>query len=263
MKKKAKAMRLLFLIVCMILFLCGCRRREDEEALAEFVLQETDEEALAESVLQETDEMRENADTEIDADTQAAPQQCYIHIYGAVKNPGVYLMEPDERIFQAVERAGGFTDDACEEYVNLAKSVADGLKIWIPTNEEASELRAESEAAGSESAPGEEAARQTVKAADAAGAPDENAGLFYPQQEAADDGKMGMNAAQGGKVNINTAAQEELCTLTGIGEAKARAIIAYREAHGGFAKPEDIMKVTGIKQSGYEKIQDQITVGEQ
>lgn len=249
MKKKAKAMRLLFLIVCMISFLCGCRRREDEEALAEFVLQETD-------------EMCANADTEIDADTQAAPQQCYIHIYGAVKNPGVYLMEPDDRVFQAVERAGGFTDDACEEYVNLAKSVADGLKIWIPTNEEASELRAESEAAGPEGASGSGAARQTVKAADAADAPDENAGLFYPQQEEADDGKTGMNAVQGGKVNINTAAQEELCTLTGIGEAKARAIIAYREAHGGFAKPEDIMKVTGIKQSGYEKIQDQITVGE-
>ena len=171
-------------------------------------------------------------------------------------------MNPGDRIFQAVERAGGFTDDACEEYVNLAKSVADGLKIWIPTKEEASELRAEGAAAGTEGAAGSGTARQTVKAADAAGAPDENAGLFYPQQEAADDGKTGINAAQGGKVNINTAAQEELCTLTGIGEAKARAIIAYREAHGGFAKPEDIMKVTGIKQSGYEKIQDQITVGE-
>lgn len=230
MKKKAKAMRLLFLIVCLLSLLSGCRRREDEEALTELVFQETD-------------GTRESGDAETEADTQAAPRQCYIHIYGAVKNPGVYRMEPDDRIFQAVERAGGFTDDACEEYVNLAKSVTDGLKIWIPTNEEAFGLRAESVTAGQTDASGMEAARQSVKA------PDENAGLFYPQE-----------AADGGKVNINTAAQEELCTLTGIGEAKARAIIAYREAHGGFARPEDIMKVTGIKRSGYEKIQDQITV---
>lgn len=242
MKKKENAVSLFLIAVCLAALMSGCRRREDEEALAEIVLQET-EDTYAEVSGTEggaSDLGIENGNAE-GAGTQVSAQECYIHIYGAVKNPGVYLMNPGDRIFQAVERAGGFTDDACEDYVNQAKSVEDGLKIWIPTKQEA-EQRREGE---------EETAQRAGKAADAEGGTDDNAGLFYPTQE----------AQMGGKVNINTAAQEELCTLTGIGEAKAQAIIAYRETHGRFAKPEDIMKVTGIKQSGYEKIQNQITVG--
>lgn len=63
-----------------------------------------------------------------------------------------------------------------------------------------------------------------------------------------------------GLVNINTAGVKELCTLPGIGEARADSIIAYREANGLFGSKEDIMKVSGIKDSAYEKICDKITV---
>ncbi len=66
-----------------------------------------------------------------------------------------------------------------------------------------------------------------------------------------------------GKININTAQAAELCTLPGIGAAKAEAIIAYRSEHGSFKQIEDIMKVTGIKQSGYEKLRERITVGQE
>ena len=65
---------------------------------------------------------------------------------------------------------------------------------------------------------------------------------------------------QGRLVNINTADAVLLCTLPGIGEAKAADIIAYREAHGSFTSCEDIMKVPGIKTNIYEKICDKITV---
>lgn len=65
---------------------------------------------------------------------------------------------------------------------------------------------------------------------------------------------------QNGLININTAGAALLCTLPGIGEARAADIISYREAHGGFASCEDIMKVSGIKKSIYEKICDKITV---
>lgn len=65
---------------------------------------------------------------------------------------------------------------------------------------------------------------------------------------------------QSGLVNINTAGAALLCSLPGIGEAKAADIIAYREAHGGFGDCEDIMKVPGIKTSIYEKIHDKIRV---
>ena len=64
--------------------------------------------------------------------------------------------------------------------------------------------------------------------------------------------------ANSGKVNLNQASKEELMTLTGIGEAKAVAIIAYREANGRFQKIEDLMNITGIKEGVFDKIQSQI-----
>lgn len=63
-----------------------------------------------------------------------------------------------------------------------------------------------------------------------------------------------------GKVNINLASVEELCSLPGIGESRAADIVAYREKQGRFQSCEDIMKVSGIKQSVFQKIQDKIKV---
>lgn len=63
-----------------------------------------------------------------------------------------------------------------------------------------------------------------------------------------------------GKVNINTATEQELMTLSGIGESKARQIVAYRTSHGAFHKIEDIMNISGIKEGVFSKIKDYITV---
>ena len=63
-----------------------------------------------------------------------------------------------------------------------------------------------------------------------------------------------------GKVNINTAGLEELMTLKGVGESRARAIIEYREQQGAFETPEDIMNISGIKEGVFSKIKDQIAV---
>ncbi len=66
--------------------------------------------------------------------------------------------------------------------------------------------------------------------------------------------------APGTKININTATKEELDALPEIGPVKAQAIVDYRNAHGKFAAPEDVMKVTGIKEGTYAKIKDYIVV---
>lgn len=63
-----------------------------------------------------------------------------------------------------------------------------------------------------------------------------------------------------GRVNLNTADEKELCTLTGIGSSRAQAILEYRERQGGFGSIEELMKVPGIKESVYEKICDKITI---
>jgi len=141
----------------------------------------------------------------------------YVYICGEVTNPGVYELSEDSRIYEAVDAAGGFTENAARESVNLASKVSDGMQITIYNKEEAASLSA--------------------------------------------GGSSGQGGTSGsGLVNLNTATKEELMTLKGIGEAKAEDIIRYREKSGGFKKIEDIMKISGIKEAGFQKIKDNITV---
>ena len=63
-----------------------------------------------------------------------------------------------------------------------------------------------------------------------------------------------------GLININTASVAELCTLPGIGESRAEDIVAYRTQNGMFTTKEEIMQVSGIKDSLYRKIEDKICI---
>lgn len=152
---------------------------------------------------------------------------CFVHVCGEVRRPGVYELREGSRVFEAVERAGGFTEQAARDFLNLAALVCDGMKVTVPNAEEAA-LLSESGADGLEfSQTTEQAAREA----------------------------QGQN-----RVNLNTATKEELMTLKGIGESRAEDIIRYREESGGFQSIEDIMKVPGIKDAGFQKIKDRITV---
>lgn len=71
----------------------------------------------------------------------------------------------------------------------------------------------------------------------------------------------GENDAGTGKLDINQATESDLMTLSGIGESKAKSIVAYRESNGKFQKIEDLMNITGIKEGVFNKIKDQIIVG--
>ena len=147
----------------------------------------------------------------------------YVYICGEVVNPGVYELSEDSRIYEAVDAAGGFTENAARESINLASKVSDGMQITIYNKEEAASLPAGGTSAG------------------------KNSG----QDQMSESSSL---------VNLNTATKEELMTLKGIGESKAEDIIRYREKSGGFKKIEDIMKISGIKEAGFQKIKDSITV---
>lgn len=84
--------------------------------------------------------------------------------------------------------------------------------------------------------------------------------LYFPTEEEADELIREETAAASGIININTAGVEQLCTLPGIGEARANDIITYRKEHGLFEREEDIMQVAGIKESSYAKLKGKITV---
>lgn len=147
---------------------------------------------------------------------------CMVHICGAVMHPGVYELTEGSRIYQAVEAAGGFTKEAAQDYLNQAQSVKDGERLYIPTLKEAEHAMESGTVFGG---------------TDGAGTAEKN-----------------------GLVNINTADEDELCTLPGIGSGKAKSVIAYRTKNGEFHKIEDIMQVEGIKEGLFEKIKDSITV---
>lgn len=86
--------------------------------------------------------------------------------------------------------------------------------------------------------------------------------LYVPSESESEQGMPTSSDGDGdtGLVNINTATASELKTLPGIGDVKAGAIIAYREAHGEYTSIEQIKQVDGIKSGLYDSIKDMITV---
>lgn len=82
--------------------------------------------------------------------------------------------------------------------------------------------------------------------------------LYFPTVE--ETAVLSEESGGDGLININTADEAALCTLSGIGEARARDILRYREENGPFENCEDIMNVPGIKASVYGKIKDRIKV---
>jgi competence protein ComEA len=82
----------------------------------------------------------------------------------------------------------------------------------------------------------------------------------YTKEEAEALPLSGEAASGNGKVNLNTAGIEQLDTLPGVGEARAKAIVQYREEHGSFSRIEEIMEIEGIKEKAFEKIRELIEV---
>ncbi|WP_099466510.1 helix-hairpin-helix domain-containing protein [Konateibacter massiliensis] len=84
--------------------------------------------------------------------------------------------------------------------------------------------------------------------------------VMVPTEEEAEQLETAKEEAASGLVNINTANEEGLTTLPGIGAAKAKSIIAYRESKGGFQSIEELMEIEGIKEGVFNKVKDLITV---
>lgn len=153
---------------------------------------------------------------------------------------------------------GGFTENAEQNYVNQAQALEDGVKLVIPTREEA-EAAGEHETASAEGKPQEGAPEKSGILQDGTS---EGFGILGGSSlggQSSGESKATGTAADG-RININTASEAQLCEIPGVGATRAAAIAAYRESHGAFEKPEDIMKVNGIKEGMYEKIKDSISV---
>lgn len=84
--------------------------------------------------------------------------------------------------------------------------------------------------------------------------------IYVPTLEEAKNRQLKTEEENDGKVNINTASQEELMTIPGIGASKAAAIISYRQENGPFSSIEELMNVAGIKDGVYSKMKDYIKI---
>ncbi len=160
--------------------------------------------------------------------------QITIDIKGAIANPGVYQLTTENNVNDAINMAGGLKKDSDTSNINLSKKLSDEMVIIIYTKKEIENEKNKNE----------------IKCP-----PCNNACIKE------DDEKAKITAKEASeKININTASIEELLTLNGIGEAKANAIIEYRNKNEGFKTTEDIKNVPGIGESAFEKIKNNITV---
>lgn len=191
-----------------------------------------------------SDSGKHTSDVDIDNGSEAVSDKemqqamIYVDVCGAVANPGVFQLAAGSRVFQAIEAAGGYLPEAALTCVNRAGVLTDGQQLYILTQEEME--------------------RQGLDPAEMAKASD---GQMNGSAGTGQNTGMAAQVQQDNRININTADEAQLTTLTGIGATRAQAIIAYREENGPFAAIEDIMNVQGIKEGTFAKIKDEIVVG--
>jgi len=204
----------IFSMICIyVFFSSGCTSRTER------FLEENTEAFTAE---EQSDQSEQGEAEEQDDEASALPSVIYVDVCGHVARPGVYTFTEGSRIYEAIEAAGGFTEEAAVTAVNRADFLSDAMQLYIPSQEE-----------------------------------------FYgsgdiPATSSAAAGTT--SSSDDGTIDLNTAGMDQLCTLPGIGESKASAILAYRDKYGPFASVEELMQVNGIKEGTFAKIKDRIAV---
>ena len=153
--------------------------------------------------------------------SQSSRQDWYVDVKGAVKKAGMYRITTGMRLMDAIDLAGGFTDEADQNQINFSKLLADQEVIYVPKV-------------------GEELPKLESPAHELAG--------------------TAVTKSESEKININTADELELQKLSGIGEKKAADIVSYREENGSFQAIEDLTKVSGIGEKTLENLKDSITI---
>ena len=160
-------------------------------------------------------------------DTYQTTSKIKIHIIGEVTEEGIIELEEGERISDAIEKAGGVTQNADLSKVNLAYILQDGQKLYIPSMNDEKDV-------------------QYIST--------ENGEGIIAETNIND--KSGINK----KVNINKASQSDLENIPGVGPSLAQKIISFRDENGKFKNVEDLKNVSGIGDKKFESIKDYVDV---
>lgn len=222
LSKKQKIILSIVISIIFVLVLIYVYQNLYEED-AEIIL--TNEENVLDAETNEIVDLNEEISSQNNRESE---ETVVVHVIGEVNNPGVVTLPEGSRIIDAINMAGGKTEEADLSKINLAYIVEDGTQIYIPRiNEDLNQVNLISDGAG--------------------------VGVVIT------DSNVEENEVDS-KVNINTASKEKLETLPGVGETTAQKIIDYREANGKFKTIEDIKNVSGIGDAKYESLKDKITV---
>lgn len=199
--------------------------------------------------------------TNSEEDILVESQTIYIDVKGAVKKPGVYEINKDAIIQDAITLAGGFNSNAYKNGINLSKKVVDEMVLYVYTTNEIKPI-----ANKTQTVIKVEPTICNTPTYNITECVEEKESMIVPG-EGTTSNNVSANTSDKtstsgtiSKVNINTASLNILTSLTGIGEAKAKLIIAYRETNGKFKAIEDIKNVKGIGEAIFEKIKNSITI---
>lgn len=177
------------------------------------------------------------------------PKKIKIDIKGEIKKPGVYELNEGDRVVEAIKISGGLTDKADTTLINLSKNLKDEMVIIVYNKDMINELKQE------------EVKTETIiqYIEKECVCPDNINDACINKNEENIDNKT-EEKTENKKISINTATIEELTTLTGIGESKAKLIIEYRNTNGKFNSIEELMNIKGIGETTFEKFKHQITI---
>jgi competence protein ComEA len=168
----------------------------------------------------------------VNSATVSAPSTLTVHVAGAVKSPGVYVLSSRARVIDAVTAAGGALTSADLEGINLAQTINDTEQIYIPLRSR----RTTRITVAPRLKPTRSTTTTTVSTA------------------------QGSTTGAAGIVNLNSASVSELDALPGVGPATAKAIIDHRTKKGPFTKVEDLLNVSGIGPSKLAALRNQVSV---
>lgn len=172
-----------------------------------------------------------------------------VYVSGAVKRPGVYTFRPGQRLFHAIQRAGGFQSNAQQEALNLADHLKDADQLHVPTRQAVAQAPTSNTTPGTGSRVfGKGQPVPPSVSAPAAGHPPSHgsAGKFHTPGE--------------GLVKLNSATLADLQKLPGVGPSTAQSILDYRQSNGGFKELEELKEVRGIGEKKLEKMRPFLTL---
>lgn len=240
MKEKIQQYKWIIIIACILILNIGWMIYDRQQVNDGILIEENTNTKVEQPTPYELGQAKEIDEEENTAKLEAVTkseqvQKVPIYICGEVLNPGVYYVASDAIINDVIICSGGLTPDADHTAINLASPIQPNEKIIVPKQGEEIDKSVDSY---------ENRERiETVPSSQLTSQPSPNTS----------------SASQNELININTATKEELMTLNGIGEAKAAAIIAYRQENGGFKSIDEMMQISGIGEKTFDKIKQFIT----